>query len=150
MNLNKVQLIGRVSKAPEMKTTQSGQSVASTSIATTKTWNDKAGQKQTKTDWHNIVFWGRLAEIFGQYVVKGQEIYVEGRLEYRTYTGKDGIERKVTDIIAENMQMGAKPQGSQNSNSQNQTGHNVNTSKNEEIPTINLDEEQDPGIDEPF
>jgi len=153
MNLNKVQLIGRLTRDPEIRTTPSGQTVATVGLATNRTWMDKAGQKQEKTEFHNIVIWGRLAEIAGQYLTKGQEAYFEGRLETRTYTGKDGVERKVTDIVAENMQMGSRAQGG------GQGGGNYNRpapqqaspapvnrpapAQEEAIPTINLDEETD-------
>ena len=91
MNLNKVQLIGRLTRDPEIRTTPSGQTVATIGLATNRTWMDKAGQKQEKSEFHNIVVWGRLAEIAGQYLTKGQEAYFEGRLETRAYTGKDGV-----------------------------------------------------------
>ena len=116
MNLNKVQLIGRLTRDPELRTTPSGQTVATLGLATNRTWNDKSGQKQEKTEFHNIVIWGRLAEIAGQYMTKGQEAYFEGRLETKSYTGKDGVERRTTEIVAENMQMGSRPQGGGNFN----------------------------------
>lgn len=150
MNLNKVQLIGRLTRDPELRTTPSGQTVTSISIATNRTWNDKAGQKQEKSEFHNIVIWGRLAEIAGQYLTKGQEAYFEGRLETRTYTGKDGVERRTTEIIAENMQMGSRAQGSSAPRAAAPMGMGAATASRpaqpavaEEIPTINLDEEQD-------
>ncbi len=152
MNLNKVQLIGRLTRDPELRTTPSGQTVTSISIATNRTWNDKAGQKQEKSEFHNIVIWGRLAEIAGQYLTKGQEAYFEGRLETRSYTGKDGVERKTTDIVAENMQMGSRAQGSSAGNRPAPMAMGAapvgrptpqQQPVAEEIPTINLDEEQD-------
>jgi single-strand DNA-binding protein len=161
MNLNKVQLIGRLTRDPEIRTTPSGQTVATIGIATNRTWNDKAGQKQEKSEFHNIVIWGRLAEIAGQYLTKGQEAYFEGRLESRTYTGKDGVERKTTDIVAENMQMGSRAQGASSGGNRpssmgmsmgaapasrpmaNQAMQQQRQAPVEEIPTINLDEEQD-------
>ncbi len=136
MNINKVILIGRLTRDPEIRSTPSGQSVATVGLATNRFWTDKSGQKQERTEYHNIVLWGRLAEIASQYLTKGQQAYFEGRLETRTYTGKDGIERKVTEIIAENMQLGSRPQGQGTSANQPTTA-----SKEEEIPTINLDEE---------
>lgn len=150
MNLNKVQLIGRLTRDPELRTTPSGQSVATVGLATNRTWNDKSGQKQEKSEFHNIVMWGRLAEIAGQYLTKGQEAYFEGRLETRAYTGKDGVEKRTTEIIAENMQMGSRPQGG-GSGSYNRPAAAVGAMPQaakpapvaEEIPTINLDEEQD-------
>ena len=75
MNLNKVQLIGRLTRDPEIRNTPSGQTVATVSVATNRTWKDKSGQKQEKTDFHNIVMWGRTADIAGQYLTKGQEAY---------------------------------------------------------------------------
>ena len=150
MNLNKVQLIGRLTRDPEIRTTPSGQTVATIGIATNRTWNDKAGQKQEKSEFHNIVIWGRLAEIAGQYLTKGQEAYFEGRLETRSYTGKDGVERKTTEIVAENMQMGSRAQGSANRPAPMGMGAAPasrptpqQSAPAEEIPTINLDEEQD-------
>ncbi|HOW60852.1 MAG TPA: single-stranded DNA-binding protein [Candidatus Moranbacteria bacterium] len=152
MNLNKVQLIGRLTRDPEIRNTPSGQTVATVSIATNRTWKDKSGQKQEKTDFHNIVMWGRTAEIAGQYLTKGQEAYFEGRLETRSYTGKDGIERRTTEIIVENMQMGSRPQGSSNYSGAATAAAaamgagavaSQKTPVAEEIPTINLDEEQD-------
>ena len=148
MNLNKVQLIGRLTRDPELRTTPSGQSVATVGLATNRTWNDKSGQKQEKTEFHNIVMWGRLAEIAGQYLTKGQEAYFEGRLETRSYTGKDGVEKRTTEIVAENMQMGSRPQGGGGYNRPTAAATAApQTAKPEpiaeEIPTINLDEEQD-------
>lgn len=153
MNLNKVQLIGRLTRDPEIRTTPSGQTVATVSIATNRTWMDKAGQKQEKSEFHNIVIWGRLAEIAGQYLTKGQEAYFEGRLETRTYTGKDGVERRTTEVIAENMQMGLRAQGSSAPRQAAPMGMGAMATAApaatrpqpvaEEIPTINLDEEQD-------
>ena len=153
MNLNKVQLIGRLTRDPELRTTPSGQTVTTVGIATNRTWNDKAGQKQEKSEFHNIVIWGRLAEIAGQYLTKGQEVYFEGRLETRSYTGKDGVERKTTDIVAENMQMGQRAQGSSGPRpapmamgaaaATPRPTAQQQTPMAEELPTINLDEEQD-------
>jgi single-strand DNA-binding protein len=148
MNLNKVQLIGRLTRDPEIRTTPSGQTVATVGLATNRTWNDKSGQKQEKTEFHNIVVWGRLAEIVGQYMTKGQEAYFEGRLETRSYTGKDGVERRTTEIVAENMQMGSRPQGAGSGNFNRPAATVQPQAKKpgavaEEIPTINLDEEQD-------
>ncbi len=153
MNLNKVQLIGRLTRDPEIRTTTSGQTVATIGLATNRTWMDKAGQKQEKSEFHNIVIWGRLAEIAGQYLTKGQEAYFEGRLETRSYTGKDGLEKKVTDIVAENMQMGSRAQGAGQGGGGYQRpapqqapvapANRPAPTQEEAIPTINLDEESD-------
>lgn len=142
MNINKVILVGRLTRDPELRTTPSGQTVTSIGIATNRFWKDKAGQRQDKTEFHNVVLWGRLAEIAGQYLTKGQEAFIEGRLESRTYTGKDGVERKVTDIIAENLQLGSKAgQGGGNYGSAPRQNDAPKADSNEKIPTINLDEE---------
>jgi len=149
MNLNKVQLIGRLTRDPEIRTTPSGQTVATVSIATNKTWKDKSGQKQEKSEFHNLVMWGRTAEIAGQYLTKGQEAYFEGRMETRTYTGKDGVERRSTEVVVENMQMGSRPQGggSYNRPAAPMAAVSATPQKQapvaEEIPTINLDDEQE-------
>lgn len=148
MNLNKVQLIGRLTRDPELRTTQTGQTVATIGLATGRTWVDKSGQKQEKTEFHNIIVWGRTAEIAGQYLTKGQEVYFEGRLESRSYTGKDGVERRVTEVVAESMQMGSRPQGNGGGSYQRPQASSAPVSApnpmqkaEPEIPTINLDEE---------
>lgn len=117
MDFNKVIVVGRLTKDPEVRTTTSGQSVTSISVATGRVWNNNAGERQEKTEFHNIVAWGKLAEICGQYLVKGQEVLFEGRLETRNWEGQDGQKRSRTEIIAENMQMGAKSKGTGGSGS---------------------------------
>jgi len=151
MNVNKVLLVGRLTRDPEIRTTSGGQNVASLSMATNRFWKDKSGQKQDKTTFHNVILWGRLAEIAGQYLTKGQEAYIEGRIETRKYTAKDGTERYITEIIAENMQLGSKPQGSGGGSGSYsapvarpaETASSEQSAAPEEIPTINLDEEQE-------
>jgi single-strand DNA-binding protein len=150
MNVNKVILVGRLTRDPEIRNTPGGQSVATISIATNRFWKDKSGQRQDKTEFHNIILWGRLAEIAGQYLTKGQEAFFEGRLETRKYTAKDGSERRVTEVIAENMQLGSRAQGGSNVPGSfnkpvaaKQNVGNKSKADEEEIPTINLDEEQD-------
>ena len=165
MNVNKVVLVGRLTKDPEVRTSSSGKQVASLSMATNSYWTDKDNQRKEQTEFHNVVLWGRLAEIAGQYLVKGQECYVEGRLQTRTYTDKNNIERRTTEIVAENLQMGAKSQGSGNTagDQQQRGGYTQGTASRsaqspgsaaqrpapkqetpiEEIPTINLDDEKE-------
>jgi len=109
MNLNKVIIIGRLTRDPEVRTTPNGQSVASVGVATNRVWNNASGERQEKTEFHSVVTWGKLAEICGQYLTKGQLVFFEGRLETRTWEGQDGIKRSRTEIIAENMQMGPRP-----------------------------------------
>ncbi|MBU2025396.1 MAG: single-stranded DNA-binding protein [Patescibacteria group bacterium] len=115
MNVNKAIIVGRLTKDPEARTTTSGKSVTSMTVATSSTWNDQSGQKQEKTEFHNVVLWGKIAEIAAQYLIKGQEVYIEGRIETRNWEGKDGVKRYQTEIIIGGldgrMQMGSKPQG---------------------------------------
>lgn len=105
MNLNKVMIIGNVVRDPEMKTTTSGQNVTSFSVATNLVWNDQSGQRQEKVEYHNIVAWRKLAEITGQYLKKGSKVYVEGRLQTRSWDDPNGVKRYRTEIILENMIM---------------------------------------------
>lgn len=150
MNINKTILVGRLTRDPEVRTTATGQTVTSISLATNRFWKDKNGQKQDQTEFHNIVLWGKLGEIAGQYLTKGQEAYFEGRLSTRKYTGKDGIERRTTEVVAENMQLGSRAgqgggqsTGSYNKPTSSALAQNPQTQVAEEIPTINLDEEED-------
>lgn len=105
MNLNRATIIGNLTRDPEVRTTTTGQNVASFGVATNSSWTDKAGQKQERAEFHNIVAWGKLAEICGQYLAKGRKVYVEGRLQTREWEGQDGAKRNRTEIIAENMIM---------------------------------------------
>ena len=105
MDLNKAMIIGRLTRDPEVRTTPSGQNVASFSIATNLVWTDKSGQKQEKVEFHNIVAWRKLADICGQYLKKGGKVYIEGRLQTRDWTGQDGNKRNRTEIVADNMIM---------------------------------------------
>ncbi|MBI2451019.1 MAG: single-stranded DNA-binding protein [Parcubacteria group bacterium] len=108
MNLNKIFIIGNLTRNPEKRTTPQGQTVVSFGVATNKIWTDQQGQKQQKTEFHNVVAWRRLGDIVAQYLKKGSMIFVEGRLETRSWEDKEGIKRYRTDIIAENIQMGPK------------------------------------------
>jgi single-strand DNA-binding protein len=103
--VNKVILIGNLGGDPELRQTPSGTSVATFTLATNETWTDKDGQKQERTEWHRIVAWSKLAEICGQYLTKGKQVYIEGRLTTRSWEDKQGNQRKTTEIVAQNMQM---------------------------------------------
>lgn len=110
--VNKAILIGTVGKDPEVKYFQSGDAYCTLSVATSESWKDKNGEKQEKTEWHRVKFTRKLAEIVGEYVKKGQQIYIEGKLETSKYTDKQGVERYSTDIVANEMQMlGGKKDG---------------------------------------
>ncbi|MBI3755995.1 MAG: single-stranded DNA-binding protein [Deltaproteobacteria bacterium] len=103
--LNKVMLIGNLGKDPEIKYTPEGVAIAKFSIATSEQWKDKDGQKQEKTEWHNIVAFRKLAEICGEYLAKGKQIYIEGRIQTRSWDDKDGNKKYMTEIVADRMQM---------------------------------------------
>jgi len=172
MNVNKAIIIGRLTRDPELRSTPNGRQVASFSVATSFRYKDQSGQQQERTEFHNVVAWGRQAEVIAQYFTKGQEIYVEGRLETRNWDDKEsGKKMYRTEIILEKFEFGAKPQGSgggygsgnqaQNqsaggnsanaasSESQGNSSANAETAKangeqmEEDIPTINLDDEQE-------
>ena len=105
-SVNKVILVGNLGKDPEVRYAPSGDAFANVTIATTRTWKDKnSGEKKEETEWHRIVFNGRLAEIAGEYLKKGRSIYVEGRLRTRKWQDKDGTDKYTTEIIADQMQM---------------------------------------------
>jgi single-strand DNA-binding protein len=100
-SVNKVILVGNLGRDAELRVTPGGASVATLNLATTEVWNDKQGQKQEKTEWHRIVLWGRQAESLQEYLVKGKQIYVEGRLQTRQWDDKDGNKRYTTEIKAD-------------------------------------------------
>ena len=112
-SVNKVILVGRLGKDPEVRYLPDGGAVCNITLATSETWKDKtSGEKQEKTEWHRVTFYRKLAEIAGEYLKKGREIYVEGRLETRKWTDKEGRDRYTTEIIANEMQMlGSRPSG---------------------------------------
>lgn len=103
--LNKVMIIGRLGREPEMRYTPSGRPVTTFSIATSRTWNTSDGERRTETEWFNVVAWGNLAEICKQYLVKGQQVYIEGRLQTRHWEGGEGNKHSATEIVANEMIM---------------------------------------------
>lgn len=104
-SLNKACLIGNLGKDPELRYTSSGVAVATFTVATNESWKDPEGNLQERTQWHNIVAWRKLAEICGEYLKKGSKLYLEGRLQYRTYDDKNGVKRYVTEIVLDEMLM---------------------------------------------
>lgn len=148
MNLNKVFIMGRLTADPQLRSTKTGQAVAVFSLATNRQWTDQQNQKREEVEYHNIVVWGRQAEIVSKFLLKGQVAFVEGRLQTRSYEDKQGGKKYVTEIIAERVQFGPKAMGGGSVNSRPQTvnsGSDAVTSTQapavEEIPTINIDEE---------
>ncbi len=104
--LNRVMLIGNLGRDPEIRSTPSGQSVANFSLATNRKWKDKEGNRQEQTEWHNIVIWGKLADIAGQYLTKGKQVYLEGRLQTRSWDDKNSGEKKYrTEVVCDTMLM---------------------------------------------
>jgi single-strand DNA-binding protein len=104
-SVNKIILIGNLGQDPELRYTSSGVAVASFSMATSESWKDQDGNVQEKTQWHKLVAWRKLAEIVGEYLKKGSKVYVEGRIQYRSYDDKNGVKRDVTEIVIDQMLM---------------------------------------------
>ena len=112
MSLNKVILIGRLGRDPETRHMPNGDAVCNFSIATSESWKDQSGQKKERTEWHNITLYRKLAEIAAKYLQKGSLVYLEGKIQSRKYTGKDGIERTAYEIVCSEMKMlGGKAEG---------------------------------------
>ncbi|HBB36730.1 MAG: Single-stranded DNA-binding protein [Candidatus Moranbacteria bacterium GW2011_GWC1_45_18] len=156
MDLNKAMLIGNITRDPELRSTPSGQSVANFGLATNRVWKDpNSGERKESAEFHNIVAWGKLAEICGQYLRKGSKVFVEGRIQTRSWQGQDGNKRYMTEVVMENMIMlDRKPQGTSSfqpsAPRQAQPSPSPQTSsarpaplQPEEIPTIQIDESQD-------
>ena len=110
-SVNKVILVGNLGRDPETRYAPDGGAITNVSIATTETWKDKNGEKQEKTEWHRVVFFSKLAEIAGEYLKKGSQVYVEGRLQTRKWQDKDGQDKYSTEIVADRMQMLGSRQG---------------------------------------
>ena len=149
-SVNKVILLGNLGRDPELRFMPNGDAVCNFSIATTDSWKDKAGEKQERTEWHNIVMYRKLAEIAGEYLKKGSSIYVEGRLQTRKWQTKEGQDRYTTEVIADSMQMlGSRGSASQSDKSSDENfnqgsspiKNQANTS-NESSPT-SFDEFED-------
>lgn len=123
MSVNKVIIVGRLGADPETKTLSSGQTVANFNLATSESWMDKEGKKQEKTEWHRVVVWGRLAEICGQHLGKGRQVFVEGKLQTRSWEDQQGQKKYTTEIVANNIQfLGAPSDRAGASNQQSQGG----------------------------
>ena len=110
--VNKVILIGNLGRDPEVRFTPSGQAVANFTVATNDSWTDKQGQKQERTEWHRIVVWGKLAELCGEYLSKGRQCFIEGRLQTREWTDKEGKKNYTTEVVAQTVQfLGGRGEG---------------------------------------
>jgi len=120
-SINKVILIGNLGQDPELRYTSSGVAVASFSMATSESWKDQDGNVQEKTQWHKLVAWRKLAEIVGEYLKKGSKVYIEGRIQYRSYDDKNGLKRDVTEIVVDQMLM-LDSKGASHANGTNASG----------------------------
>lgn len=138
MNLNKVFILGNLTRDPELRQTTTGQNVATFGVATNRMWTDPSGNKQTQVEFHNVVVWGRLAEIANQYLAKGRLVFIEGRLTTRSWQDQQGQKKYRTEIVTENMQLGPRPASVQNT-----APAPIQTSP-EILPEVQLDEAPNP------
>ena len=145
MNLNKVFVAGRLTADPELRTTPGGAHVISFSVATNRVWTDKNGGRKEETEFHNIVAWGRQAEVVSQFLKKGGLILIEGRLQTRSWEGKDGQTRRTTEIVAERVQLGPK-----STTAPAAKNEDADESKKQDMPVIDLDAENINPEDLPF
>jgi single-strand DNA-binding protein len=141
MSVNKVIILGRLGQDPELKYTPSGAAVCNFSLATSETWTDKnSGQKNEKTEWHRIVVWGKLAELCNQYLSKGRQAFVEGKIQTRSWDDKDGNKRYTTEISASTVQfIGANQGTSTNSSANNNTNQAPTNNDNQNDYNISSD-----------
>jgi single-strand DNA-binding protein len=149
MDLNKVMLIGRLTRDPEIRTTPTGKNVASFAVATSYNWTDQQGQKKEQTEFHNIVAWGKLADIIGQYLKKGGQVYLEGRLQTRSWDDKTSGQKKYrTEIVADNMIMLARASGASTASSSSapaaSQGPLEQPEPKSELPDIQIDNDDIP------
>lgn len=142
MNLNKVFLIGRLTVDPQLRMTASGKPVVTFGIATNRIWINRQGQRQQETQYHNIVVWGRQAEVVNQFLKKGSMVLIEGRLHTRTWQDQNGQNRRTTEIIADRLQLGPRPGGMPSFNNRLDDSQEISqaASVKEELPEINLEE----------
>ncbi|MCL5007042.1 MAG: single-stranded DNA-binding protein [Patescibacteria group bacterium] len=152
MNLNKVFIIGNLTRDPELRQTPSGQPVCSFGVATNSYYTDRNGVKQTSTEFHNIVLWGKQAELANQFLTKGSNVFVEGRLQTRSWEGKDGQQRKTTEIVGERVQFGPRPSGRVDETLKSKPSEKsaVDSEPVEEIPVIDIDADEIKPEDLPF
>lgn len=152
MNFNRAIIVGRLTRDPELRSTPSGQQVCNYSVATTRVWNNPTTrEKQEKTEFHNVVAWGRLAEIAGKYLVKGGLVLVEGRIETRSWQDQAGVKKYRTEIIAENMQLGprsANP-GAAGGFAPSATQSRQQTPHEESVPTIDIENDMSSPSNDP-
>jgi len=125
MDLNRATILGRLTRDPEVRSTNSGKNVTSLSVATNRTWTDQSGTKQEQVEYHNCVLWGKLADIAAQYLQKGRQVYLEGRIQTRDWVGQDGNKKYRTEIVADNLIMLGGSGGSGGGNRSNGAAGNT-------------------------
>jgi single-strand DNA-binding protein len=154
MNLNKVFIIGNLTRDPELRTLPSGTPVVSFGVATNRVWKNQQGEKQEEVQFHNIVVFGRQAEIANQYLAKGRMVFIEGRLRTSSWDAQDGTKRSRTEIVAETIQFGPRAGGSgisgQGFNKGSANNQGIDNPAKEELPEINIDEGEIKAEDLPF
>lgn len=148
MNLNKVFVLGRLTADPQLRTTPTGQQVASFGVATNRIWNDKTGSRQQEVEYHNVVVWGRQAEIVSQFLSKGSLVLIEGRLRTRAWQNRQGQNQRTTEIIGERIQLG--PRSSQPQREFGEKSTDINIPPPAELPEIDINEEEIKAEDLPF
>jgi len=150
MDLNKTQIIGRLTRDPEVRTTPSGVSVTSFGVATNFVWKDQEGNRKEAVEFHNVVGWRRLGEIMGQYLRKGSRVFIEGRLQTRNWEGQDGSKRNRTEIVADNLIMLDSKRDSETRMSESPT-YEPTTTKEEAKPAATATEEEEISVEDiPF
>lgn len=152
MDLNRAIIVGRVTNDPEKRALPSGQSVASFSVATNRVWYDNEHNKKEEAQFHNIIAFGKLADVVSQYLQKGATVLIEGRIQYRSWDGKDGQKHYRTEILTENLQLGPRPggAGASQSKSPSPSPKKEPQEKEKEIPTVSADEDIDIEEEIPF
>jgi single-strand DNA-binding protein len=150
MYINKAIIYGNLTRDPELKSLPSGAAVCEFGVATNRVWKDKNGAKQESTDYHNVVIFGRQAEIVKQYLHKGSGIFVEGRIQTRSWDAQDGTKRYRTEIVADRIQFGPKSGGSTGGSYESSNSAKASSEKKDEVPAIEYPEEEINSEDIPF
>jgi len=149
-SLNKAQIIGNAGKDAELRYTNTGKANARFSVATTDSWKDQSGATQERTVWHNVVAWDKLAEICANYIKKGTKVYIEGRIDNRSYDDKDGVKKYTSEIVVTDMLLlGGNPNGGERSSNNNYSSSGSGSTSPSQIPTPEFDQVV-PDSDLPF
>ena len=143
MSVNKVILVGRLGRDPETRYIPNGDAITNFSLATDEQWRDRNGERQTRTEWHNVSLYGKLGEIANQYLRKGSQVFIEGKIQSRKYTGKDGIERTAYDIIGNEMKMLSNRNDGSDSGNNNAAPPTSNAPPQHESTTAPIDDIDD-------